>query len=84
MQKYKVWLLILFGLGVLIPVLFFTPVAAVRDNSGQYSKKTKHPTAYIRKTDTPTPESNRNHGCVGPGGKEEKSEYVCGSTGAKE
>jgi hypothetical protein len=59
MQKYKVWLLILFGLGVLIPVLFFTPVAAVRDNSGQYSKKTKHPTAYIRKTDTPTPESTQ-------------------------
>ena len=45
MHKHKVWLSILFGLGVLVPVLFFTPVAALQDNPDQvYSKKTKRPT----------------------------------------
>jgi hypothetical protein len=60
LQKHKVWLSILFGLGVLLPVFFFTPVVALKDNPDQiYSKKTKHPTAYIRKTDTPTPKSTQ-------------------------
>ncbi len=35
MQKHKVWLSILFGLGVFLPVLFFTPVAALQDNPDQ-------------------------------------------------
>ena len=63
MQKHKVWLSILFGLGVLIPVLFFTPVAALQDNPDQIqSNKTKRPTVDwdITATSVSTRESRFN------------------------
>jgi hypothetical protein len=54
LHKHKIWLSILFGLGVFIPVLFFTPVAALQDNPDQiYTKKTKRPTVDTRVTATP-------------------------------
>lgn len=63
MQKHKVWLSILFGLGVFLPFLFFTPVAALRDNPDQvHTKKTKRPTVDwdITATSVSTRESRFN------------------------
>jgi|WetSurMetagenome_2_1015567.scaffolds.fasta_scaffold27373_2 hypothetical protein len=53
MEKHKIWLSSIFVLGVLIPVLFFTPAAALQHNPDQiYSNKTKRPTANTRVTAT--------------------------------
>ncbi len=63
MQKHKVWLSIIFGLGVFLPVLFFTPVAALQDNPDQvHTKKTKRPTVDwdITATSVSTRESRFN------------------------
>jgi hypothetical protein len=63
MQKHKVWLSIIFSLGVFLPVLFFTPVAALQDNPDQIqSNKTKRPTVDwdITATSVSTRESRFN------------------------
>ncbi len=60
MEKHKIWLSILFVLGILIPVLFFTPVVALQDNPDQiHSNKTKRPTVdrHITATSVSTRES---------------------------
>jgi hypothetical protein len=60
MEKHKIWLSILLVLGVLIPVLFVTPVAAIQENPDQIqSNKTKRPTVdrHITATSVSTRES---------------------------
>jgi hypothetical protein len=63
MQKHKIWLSTLFGLVVFIPVLIFTPVAALHNNPDQvHTKKTKRPTVDwdITATSVSTRESRFN------------------------